>query len=114
MEIVMDILLAGKAMSWGTGRDAGTFYDVRMKVLEGSSTPQNRLILCRADPSLGARRQEYVDLAQQQLDKAYQRAHAHAPKSKASGANGRIVAGSLPLLGSFFLGVAVAALAFRR
>ena len=111
MEIVMDILLAGKAMSWPHDGKANSF-DVRMKVLEGSSTPQNRLILCRADQNIDATRQKAMEAAQDQLDKAYQRAHISAsnvPKVRES-----IMKKSLPLLGSFCLGVLVTCFALRR
>ena len=114
MEIVMDILLAGKAMSWREGQDIPTYYDVRMKVLEGSSTPQNRLILCRADATFQARRQESTAAAEHQLNKAYQRAHLLSTGSKTQSRESTLLVTSLPLLGSFCLGVALTALALRR
>ena len=117
MEIVMDILLAGKCMSWSVGRDLETAYDVRMKVVEGSSTPQNRLILCRSDATLQARRQESVAAAQEQLDKAYRRAHVLAAshqKHFLSDEVSSVLKRSLPLLGSFCLGVALTAIALRK
>ena len=114
MEIVMDILLAGKAMSWTAGRDANTCFDVRMKVLEGSSTPQNRLILSRADATFQARRSRAVDKAQNQLDKAYERAHVAAAASSKKMVLDEWLSKSLPFLGSFFLGVAVTAVTLRR
>jgi hypothetical protein len=42
----MDILLAGKAMSWST-----PYTDVRIKIINEKITPQNRLILCRSSYS---------------------------------------------------------------
>ena len=116
-EVVMDILLAGKCMSWSVGQELDTAYDVRMKVLEGSSTPQNRLILCRADANLQARRQESVAAAQDQLDKAYRRAHVLSANSRNNtkhSAEATLWTRSLPLLGSFCLGVALTAFALRR
>eukprot|EP00977_Amphora_coffeiformis_P011660 scaffold2804_cov181-Amphora_coffeaeformis.AAC.28 len=108
MEIVMDIVLAGKAMSWSAGQEHQTSYDVRMKVLEGSSTPQNRLILCRADENLNRRRAQAKATAQDHLDKAYQRAHVLVSSTKSKTSD------YLPLLGSFCLGVALTAFTLRR
>ena len=113
MEVVMDILLAGKVMSWPIEKDVSVAYDVRIKVLEGSSTPQNRLILCRADASLAARRQIAVAEAQDHLDRAYRRAHAPVPRNKKGKES--LLATSMPLIGSFLLGIAVATtIASRR
>ena len=110
-ELVMDIVLAGKAMSWSVGQEHQTSYDVRMKLLEGSSTPQNRIILCRADENLNRRRIRAKAVAQDQLDKAYQRAHILVSnKTKLSESS---PVGYLPLLGSFCLGVALTALTMR-
>lgn len=110
MEIVMDILLAGKAMSWFSK----TSYDVRMKVLERSSTPQNRLIICRVDASMAAHRQESMAAAENKLDKAYHRAHILAGGKKASFVESTLLVESFPLVASFCLGVALAAFALRR
>lgn len=113
MEVVMDIVLAGKIMSWSVGQEHQLSYDVRMKVLEGSSTPQNRLILCHADENLNRRRSQAKATAQDQLDKAYQRAHilvgSNKPKISES-----IIARYLPMLGSFCLGIIVTAFTLRR
>lgn len=77
--IIMDILLAGKVMSWTTGKEAPVSYDVRMKVIDGSITPQNRLILCRAQ-GLGDEKvlTEKKSKAHERLRRAYKRAHAAA------------------------------------
>jgi 8-oxo-dGTP pyrophosphatase MutT (NUDIX family) len=84
--IVMDILLAGKAATWPV-RDGQQGYDVRIKVLDQSITPQNRLILCRAIgnspvnnsaimlPNDNISRNATVDKAQEKLERAYRRAH---------------------------------------
>ena len=114
MEIAMDILLAGKAMSWSVGQNLGTAYDVRMKVLEGSSTPQNRLILCRADANLQARRQESVAAAQDQLDKAYRRAHVLSASNRKHAPEATLLTGALPVVASFCLGMALTAFALRK
>jgi hypothetical protein len=68
IEIVMDLLLAGKAMSWNLS------YDVRIKAIDGTITPQNRIVLCR--PNIDSRgSEETVDKAHDQLTRAYRRAH---------------------------------------
>ena len=73
---LMDILLAGKVMSWNTGREAGVRYHVKMKAIDKSITPQNRLILCKAislnDSSTESERIEY---SHAKLKRAYNRAH---------------------------------------
>lgn len=116
MEMTMDLLLAGKAMSWSVGEELGTGYDVRMKVLEGSSTPQNRLILCRVDAGVQAKRKHAMASAQAQLDKAYRRAHLRGSRSGIGhqANTRRDMTNILQLLGSFCLGVAVTALVLRR
>lgn len=76
--LMMDLLSAGKVMSWNNGIDAGVKYQVRMKTIDGKITPQNRLILCKA---MGL--QEYeseinkVDIAHDRLKTAYSKAHEH-------------------------------------
>jgi hypothetical protein len=112
MEVVMDLLLAGKAMSWCVGQPLRTSYDVRIKVVSGSATPQNRLILCRADPLAADRRTDAIETAQGRLDLAYRRAHRMVATSKVTGSDG-IVAGALPIFGAFCLGVAAATAVVR-
>ena len=63
----MDVLLAGKCMSWGMP------YDVRMKIIDKKITPQNRIILCR--PSDDLSNQEAVNRAHERLKRAYRNAH---------------------------------------
>jgi hypothetical protein len=113
MEIAMDLLLAGKAMSWSVGKETGVSYDVRLKVLEKSSTPQNRLILCRVDAYSVVNRQLAIEIAQRHLDKAYHRAHTRAGRQKLVVP---FVLGTslIPLIGSFCLGVALTTMALRR
>ena len=85
--IVMDILLAGKAATWPVRRDQPG-YDVRIKVLDQTITPQNRLILCRATggscpssssmtmlPNDNISRNTTIGKAQERLQRAYRRAH---------------------------------------
>ncbi len=64
---VMDLLLAGKAMSWSIA------YDVRMKTIDASITPQNRIILCKPLEEQWSR--VTIDKAHERLDRAYRRAH---------------------------------------
>jgi 8-oxo-dGTP pyrophosphatase MutT (NUDIX family) len=72
----MDILLAGKAMSWNAGAAADTTYDVRMRTIDKKITPQNRIILCRPNSiekeSEALRRKVKAD---NKLVGAYRRAH---------------------------------------
>lgn len=68
---VMDILLAGKALSWYTN-----FADVRIKLLDSNLTPQNRLIMCRSRYGENCGRAGLVDKAHSRLQVAYRRAHA--------------------------------------
>jgi hypothetical protein len=72
----MDLLLAGKAMSWHVGKEHGEQYDVRMKVINPKITPQNRLILCRAFASSNAN--ERVEAAHVKLERTYAKAHRNA------------------------------------
>jgi 8-oxo-dGTP pyrophosphatase MutT (NUDIX family) len=113
VEVVMDVLLAGKAMSWCVGQALGTSYDVRIKVVAGSATPQNRLVLCRADPLAAGRRTEAMETAQGRLDLAYRRAHRMVAINKVTRGDS-LAAGALPILGAFCLGVAVATAIVRR
>ena len=107
-------------MSWSVGSHLSTSYDVRMKVLEGSTTPQNRLILCKADAALQARRNQAMEAAQYQLDRAYERAHAppgstnYSKKTFNFDRLDGFLQKSLPLIGSFCLGAAVTLVLIRR
>jgi 8-oxo-dGTP pyrophosphatase MutT (NUDIX family) len=111
IEILMDVLLAGKAMSWTTGKEAAVSYDVRMKAIDGSITPQNRMILCRAqgvgdEKGLADKRSKAHD----RLSRAYKRAHAAAtdtirPSSQLQG---------LHLVAGFALGYLVALAFIKR
>lgn len=112
MEIVMDLLLAGKTMSWSVGKGTGVAYDVRLKVLDKSSTPQNRLILCRVDAAAVTRRKLAIERAQHQLEKAYHRAHKRTDRRKM--VPSLLGTSMIPLIGSFFLGIALATIALRR
>eukprot|EP00978_Attheya_sp_CCMP212_P003793 scaffold8053_cov60-Attheya_sp.AAC.2 len=74
---MMDLLLAGKMMSWRTGASAGVTYDVRMKVIDKKITPQNRMIICRAkDPS--KKDTSNIEKAHKRLENTYKKAHAFA------------------------------------
>lgn len=50
--IIMDLLSAGKMMSEYAGEKAGVWYNVKLKVIPQSITPQNRLIICQALPRM--------------------------------------------------------------
>jgi len=102
---MMDILLAGKVMSWNTS----TRYDVRMKVIDETITPQNRLILCRALDPKEDTHDTIVGRAHQRLEKAYNRAHIARAKSRvASPLAGR----QLDLASGFCFGVLAACAVF--
>ena len=64
---VMDLLLAGKALSWSIP------YDVRLKLIDPKITPQNRIILCRPLDDNSTR--IATNKAHERLDRAYRRAH---------------------------------------
>lgn len=64
---VMDLLLAGKAMTWSLP------YDVRMKTIDANITPQNRVILCR--PLMKPSSKIAIDKAHERLEVVYRRAH---------------------------------------
>lgn len=72
----MDLLLAGKAMSWNVGNSANASYDVRMKTIEETITPQNRIIMCRPRSDEASHQEEIVrDKAHRKLEVTYQKAH---------------------------------------
>jgi len=79
IQYTMDLLLAGKALSWNVGQELGVTYDVRVKVIDKSITPQNRLVLCRAistkDNMAAQQQQTNIAKAHQSLQIAYARAH---------------------------------------
>lgn len=66
---VMDLLLAGKAMSWNIP------CDVRIKTIDANITPQNRIVLCRPLKEDQCCSRVTIDEAHERLDRAYQRAH---------------------------------------
>lgn len=83
VQYTMDILLAGKVMSWQVGRKAGVHYDVRLKVINSKLTAQNRLIICRAlacDARKG--REALIAQAHSKLGQAYKRAHKNLSRQK--------------------------------
>ncbi len=83
---IMDILLAGKIKSWGTGKEAGVSYNVRIKLIDKNITPQNRLIVgkiisqeCKVDNN------DNRDVAHRRLQSIYEKAHKNSrtiPESK--------------------------------
>jgi hypothetical protein len=68
VEKVMDLLLAGKMMSWP---NTGNAYDVRIKMIDEKITPQNRIVLCRylENPKRS------TDEAHEKLKRIYRKAH---------------------------------------
>ncbi|GAX23768.1 8-oxo-dGTP diphosphatase [Fistulifera solaris] len=110
IEQTMDILLAGKAMSWNTGQEAGVRYDVRIKFIDSKITPQNRVIVCRSSPNDGE--VPRTEKSHRKLQQAYRRAHKRQKSfydiSKLVGMHP-----SLHLVGGFILGALTSALLFR-
>lgn len=77
--VTMDLLLAGKAVSWGVGSEAGVTYDVRLRTINSSITPQNRIIFCRpSGPEQGERGLFTKRRAHAKLEQAYKKAHKNA------------------------------------
>lgn len=82
IEKVMDLLLAGKVMSWTTGQEASVAYDVRMKSIDATITPQNRIILCRPQSMDAPQQTLKVERAHKKLALAYRKAHMQAETKK--------------------------------
>ena len=56
-------------------------YQVKMKTIDGTITPQNKLILCKArDIDSDELEQEKIRQAHEKLARAYQRAHCNVKK----------------------------------
>ena len=74
--VTMDLLLAGKYMGVPG-------YDVRMKSIDGSITPQNRIILCKKTTVVGNSTAATTrnDAAHEKLLKVYERAHHEAKRT---------------------------------
>eukprot|EP00553_Chaetoceros_curvisetus_P002514 CAMPEP_0204616886 /NCGR_PEP_ID=MMETSP0717-20131115/4020_1 /ASSEMBLY_ACC=CAM_ASM_000666 /TAXON_ID=230516 /ORGANISM="Chaetoceros curvisetus" /LENGTH=495 /DNA_ID=CAMNT_0051630261 /DNA_START=76 /DNA_END=1563 /DNA_ORIENTATION=+ len=75
---LLDVLVAGKVMSWASGEKSGVSYQVRMKLIDRKITPQNRIILCKAEglhesSSMASERIK----AHEKLERAYKKAHSH-------------------------------------
>jgi len=82
IEKTMDLLLAGKCMSWTTGAAANVTYDVRMKFVDAKITPQNRIIVCRVLSGDNKNiRGEGIAKAHHKLEVAYRKAHANILQS---------------------------------
>ena len=79
--VIMDVLVAGKMMSWDTGQPAGVRYEIKMKLMKESISPQNRMILCKAirrdggDESNNSKIEKKKALAHERLTRAYHAAH---------------------------------------
>jgi len=83
--LVMDIVTAGKMSSPYAGKNAGVMYKVKIKFLDPSITPQNRLIVCKSIPVLhdtqkmvasSDEKNARVEAAHKRLQQAYNKAHA--------------------------------------
>jgi len=83
----MDLLLSGKVMGkyaqpqQHTQQQQPYYYDVRMKCIDPSITPQNRIILCRAIHGIHQEEEtqnQKLDRAHAKLELAYRRAHSNA------------------------------------
>jgi 8-oxo-dGTP pyrophosphatase MutT (NUDIX family) len=113
---VMDILLAGKVMSWTSGQQAGVEYDVRMKVIDEKITPQNRIILCRSR-LISSRKNEVKEHAHRKLQLAYKRAHVDAskPHREETGLPAlSIASGCFLVVAGFTLGVVCSVSFFKK
>jgi 8-oxo-dGTP pyrophosphatase MutT (NUDIX family) len=111
---VMDILLAGKVMSWTSGQQAGVEYDVRMKVIDEKITPQNRIILCRSR-LLSSRKNEAKEYAHRKLQLAYKRAHVGKPHREETGLPTlSIASGCCLVVAGFTLGVVCSVSFFKK
>mmetsp|Transcript_15363 Transcript_15363/g.18693 ORF Transcript_15363/g.18693 Transcript_15363/m.18693 type:complete len:626 (+) Transcript_15363:349-2226(+) len=79
---LMDVLAAGKVMSWTNGRNKGVKYQVKMKTIDEKITPQNRIILCKAKnrADVNKKEKETIRKAHEKLSKAYHRAHSNTSK----------------------------------
>ena len=117
IEKTMDLLLAGKCMSWAAN---DVSYEVRMKFIDASITPQNRIIVCRAvsgDKVQGSR--AGIAKAHQKLEVAYRRAHhaataAVTTKRTATGGSLSPLLLDLRFLGGTAFGFLLALAIFRR
>ncbi|CAB9529204.1 dihydro-8-oxoguanine triphosphatase [Seminavis robusta] len=79
-ETVMDLLLAGKAMSW----QVGASYDVRLKTIDRNITPQNRVIVAKAITSKVENTGAERAAAHEKLASIYARAHGAPRKGRQS------------------------------
>ncbi len=79
--VMMDILAAGKVLSWSNGRESGVKYQVEVKVIDEKITPQNRLVLARAvDLDTEDCEQKKIKDAHARLARAYHRAHGNTKR----------------------------------
>ena len=107
--VIMDVLVAGKMMAWSTGQRAGVRYEVKMKLMKESISPQNRMILCKAirreggDESNNSKIAKKKALAHERLTRAYYAAHK-LPKEHTKAAGIKIEWCRSSLLAGFCLG----------
>lgn len=108
LEQVMDVLLAGRIIGQGG-------HEVRMKCLDPTITPQNRIILARAlmEGDSDESQIEYQTNRQRahaKLESAYRRAHLNSSASHGDGGGSLVFPSSLPLAyaaAGFVLGISV-------
>jgi len=88
--VIMDLLAAGKMMAWDTGLSAGVRYEVKMKLMKESISPQNRMILCKAirrddeNEQSNNKIERKKALAHEKLQRAYHAAHKLPSNSKSA------------------------------
>lgn len=78
--VLMDILAAGKVMSWNNGKKSRVKYQVKMKLIDDKITPQNRIILCKAKNLDDDLEQKKIKVAHEKLTRAYHKAHGNTKK----------------------------------
>lgn len=82
---LLDVLAAGKMMSWNAGLRSGVRYSVKMKLMDETISRQNRIILCKAleravDETCDERggrgmKEKRKEMSHERLTRAYGRAH---------------------------------------
>ena len=75
---LIDILTAGKVMSWTTGAQSHVKYEVKLRTIDKQITPQNRLILCKAKSIKDGSTERAVASAHEKLQRAYLKAHSNS------------------------------------
>lgn len=79
---LIDVLTAGKVMSWTTGAQSHVKYEVKLRTIDKKITPQNRLILCKARHQKDGLAEKALNLAHEKLERAYLKAHSNSSHHK--------------------------------